>query len=69
MIEHYDENRVRRWGRLYEEHTGHIFVLNCYGDKIKVPRQDIIEERDVTIEYLKSIGIIGGWLKNINKRN
>lgn len=42
MINYYDINRAQRWGTVIQEKKSIIIARTVMGDKVKVPRKDII---------------------------
>lgn len=64
FVNYYDKNRAQRWDAMIREHKDHVQVLTLFGEKVDVPKSDIIGERDVTLEFLKSIDLFRSLLEN-----
>jgi len=58
MVNYYDENKAQRWGRLEKGIEGSIIVRNAYNKKQKIPREKIIEEKEISEEEAQALNKI-----------
>ena len=58
MVNYYDENKAQRWGRLEKGIEGGIIVRNAYNEKQKIPREKIIQEKEISEEKAQALNKI-----------